>query len=155
MTRRGSGSGNAGYGGGGGRPTFDDGTGKPPYQTTHAQPGTDTPNGYQDPDRQLPEGGDEPGLNPDDVNRRTTESHAPSPVNRDGRMSYTETRGTPDPRPATAPYYEVTESDAQAAEEALSREEIPRAYQDEVRRYFESIQSPTPSPSGQAPRPSE
>jgi len=86
------------------------------------------------------------------VNSKTTESRAPSPVNRNGRMTYTETRGNPDPRPATAPYYEVTDGDARAAQDAVSRDEIPRAYQEEVRRYFESVQT-QPARAGGQPAP--
>ncbi|HIE50547.1 MAG TPA: hypothetical protein EYP85_02200 [Armatimonadetes bacterium] len=48
-------------------------------------------------------------------------------------------RGIPTPAPAYAPYYEVLPEYRRAAEEALSREEVPLAYRQRVKQYFEAL----------------
>jgi hypothetical protein len=64
-----------------------------------------------------------------------------------GRSIEMPVRGEPDRQPAMAPYFEVYDAYAQEAEEALSREDIPRSHQREVREYFRSIQPDRSSPS--------
>jgi len=49
-------------------------------------------------------------------------------------------RGAPQRQPSMAPYYEVYDSYAREAEDALAREDIPRSYERQVRDYFRSIQ---------------
>jgi hypothetical protein len=57
-----------------------------------------------------------------------------------GRELSVPVRGAPERQPAMAPYYEVYEAYARDAEQALAREDIPRAYERQVREYFRSIQ---------------
>jgi len=48
--------------------------------------------------------------------------------------------GPPDkPGKATVPYYEVYSDYSKAAEHALTREDVPGAYRDRVKTYFESL----------------
>ncbi len=51
-----------------------------------------------------------------------------------------EARGAPQRQSASAPYFEVYDSYAHEAENALAREDIPRPYQKQVRDYFRAIQ---------------
>ena len=64
-----------------------------------------------------------------------------------GRSESTPVRGAPDRQPAMAPYFEVYDAYAQEAEEALTREDIPRSYERQVREYFRSIQPDRGAPS--------
>lgn len=48
-------------------------------------------------------------------------------------------RGAPDRADPRASYYEVYPSARRAAEDALSREEVPAGYRKPVKEYFESI----------------
>ncbi len=57
-----------------------------------------------------------------------------------GRSIEMSVRGAPDRQPAMAPYFEVYDAYAQEAEDALTREDIPRSHQRQVREYFRSIQ---------------
>ncbi|HUS80057.1 MAG TPA: hypothetical protein VM283_02240, partial [Armatimonadota bacterium] len=67
-----------------------------------------------------------------------------------GEMVTTTTRGAPDTADETrVPYYEVIGDYSHAAEEALSREEVPPAYRETVREYFESLQSPPAGAGGE------
>ncbi len=48
------------------------------------------------------------------------------------------------------PYYEVMGEYSRAAEEALSREEVPPAYRSTIRDYFEALQSGGTESEGEA-----
>ena len=50
------------------------------------------------------------------------------------------TRSAPERQESMAPYFEVYEAYHQEAEDALSREDIPRSHERQVRDYFRSIQ---------------
>jgi hypothetical protein len=56
-----------------------------------------------------------------------------------GKSDYSQVRGAPERSGASRPYYEVYSSYQRAAEEALSREEVPPAYKKHVRDYFDSL----------------
>ena len=56
-------------------------------------------------------------------------------------MAAVTTRGAPETASESrVPYYEVIGDYSQAAEDALSREEVPPAYRQTVREYFDSLQ---------------
>jgi hypothetical protein len=59
-----------------------------------------------------------------------------------GDMAAVTTRGAPETASESrVPYYEVIDDYSQAAEDALSHEEVPPAYRQTVRDYFESLQN--------------
>ena len=78
----------------------------------------------------------------------------PGQVRPDGEMAATTERGAPTiGSDSRVPYYEVITDYSRAAEEALSREEVPPAYRGTVREYFKALESGggssgDPSPSG-------
>lgn len=49
------------------------------------------------------------------------------------------TKGDPDPTNAATPYYQAYQSSKKAAESTLNKENIPAAYKEQVRDYFNSI----------------
>ena len=49
------------------------------------------------------------------------------------------TKGDPDPTNAATPYYQTYQSSKKAAESTLNKENIPAAYKEQVRDYFNSI----------------
>jgi chemotaxis protein histidine kinase CheA len=49
------------------------------------------------------------------------------------------TKGDPDPTNASTPYYQTYQSSKKAAESTLNKENIPAAYKEQVRDYFNSI----------------
>jgi hypothetical protein len=61
-----------------------------------------------------------------------------------GRMDYNPFQSTPDGGQAAAPYYDVWGSYERAMEDAISREDVPPAYRQHVREYFESLNSSAP-----------
>ena len=56
-----------------------------------------------------------------------------------GQSDYTTVRGAPEAGSAAQPYYEVYSNYRHAAEDALSKEDVPAAYKKQVRDYFESL----------------
>ena len=59
-----------------------------------------------------------------------------------GEMAATTERGAPTTgSDSRVPYYEVITDYSKAAEEALSREEVPPAYRPTVREYFKALES--------------
>jgi hypothetical protein len=48
-------------------------------------------------------------------------------------------KGDPDPTKSATPYYQVYQSSKKAAETALDKENIPAAYKEQVKEYFDSI----------------
>jgi len=68
--------------------------------------------------------------------------------NRGRDITSEEVRGAPRRQSAAAPYFEVYDSYAREAEDALAREDIPRPYQKQVREYFRAIQPDHSAPSG-------
>jgi small-conductance mechanosensitive channel len=65
-----------------------------------------------------------------------------------GRSDAQPVRGAPQRQSAMAPYFEVYDSYAREAEDALAREDIPRPYQRQVRDYFRAIQPDRAAPPG-------
>jgi len=85
---------------------------------------------------------------------RTTETEGtlervPGAVRPQGPMPAITERGAPTPGDRSrVPYYEVLPGYSRAAEEALSREEVPPAYRSTVRDYFNALQSGSGHPAG-------
>jgi hypothetical protein len=68
--------------------------------------------------------------------------HVRTQVRPQGEMFATTEKGAPAQATATrVPYYEVISDYSQAAEEALSREDVPPTYRTTVREYFRALQS--------------
>jgi len=57
-------------------------------------------------------------------------------------------RSGPAKVPAMADYYQVLPAYREDAEEAITREKIPRKYETEVRRYYESLDKGPPKRAG-------
>lgn len=65
----------------------------------------------------------------------------PGQVAEEGLTVSVPTQGAPEGSPpSSVPYYQVYEEYHRAAESALQREEVPPAYREQVRGYFESLQ---------------
>jgi len=63
-----------------------------------------------------------------------------------GPMAGTTTTGAPDVGTrSSVPYYEVMPQYSRAAEEALTKEEVPPAYRKTIREYFDALQSGAPN----------
>lgn len=76
-----------------------------------------------------------------------TSTRVPSLLRPGGEMAAMGGRGAPDRvSPLRVPYYEVVGDYSRAAEEALSREEIPPADRAVVRNYFEALQGSSADP---------
>jgi len=81
-----------------------------------------------------------------DAETRDVRVHGRKNAGRD--ITSDEARGAPQRQSASAPYFEVYDSYAREAEDALTREDIPRSYQKQVRDYFRAIQPDRSGGSG-------
>jgi hypothetical protein len=76
---------------------------------------------------------------PEFIDVTTQDTQVRGQMNEEGKTYTTIIRSAPEKQEATAPYYEVYEDYEAAAEEALTREDIPRGYKTYVRDYFDSL----------------
>jgi hypothetical protein len=76
---------------------------------------------------------------PEFIDVTTQDTKIRGQMGRDGKTYTTIVRSAPEKQDASAPYYEVYEDYEAAAEEALTREDIPRGYKTYVRDYFDSL----------------
>ncbi len=87
---------------------------------------------------------------PEHIDVTTQDTRVKGQRTEQGKTYTTIVRSAPEKQPAFAPYYEVYQDYEAAAEDALSREDIPRGYKTYVRDYFDSLQ-----PEGSAEEPGE